>query len=485
MKRVFRSLSALTAFASVALVAPPGAGAATESPLALAPPVTEKVDAIVRQSTSAMPGSAPAVSVAIVEGARIVYARAGGLEDVAGKRAASTQTRFRIASVTKMFTAVSVMQLVEAGKIKLDDQLAAYLPDAPHAREVTIRQLLMHTSGIPNYGDAAFASGSVRTATTPAAIVASMAEKPLGFAPGTRYDYSNTGYVLLGMTIEKVSGSALAAYEREHIFAPAGMQDTTVGEPPAGAGTATGYMDAKATPAQSFDASWLYASGDIVSTASDVARFDVALMNGVLMRPQTFAMMRAHPVATDEPTAKYGLGLTEFPLAELTFIGHHGGVPGFEVDNELLPDQKFAIVVFGNAFDFSTAKLNGPVLAALFPQTSARAVAEQKKAALTVAAGEDPAITERFRVFFSALQRGRVDRAVVTSEMNAQLTAESLGGVAQQLAPLGTLEKLIFQSKAEQGLGTVFHYTGVFSKQTSPMTFSLDKSGKIAGAFLK
>jgi CubicO group peptidase (beta-lactamase class C family) len=244
-------------------------------------------------------------------------------------------------------------------------------------------------------------------------------------------------------------------------------------------------MDAKATPAQPFDASWLYASGDIVSTASDVARFDVALMNGVLLRPQTFAMMRAHPVATDEPTAKYGLGLTEFPLAELTFIGHHGGVPGFEVDNELLPDQKFAIVVFGNAFEFSTAKLNGPLLAALFPQTSARAVAEQKKAALTVAAGEDPAITERFRVFFSALQRGRVDRDAVTSEMNAQLTAESLGSVAQQLAPLGTLEKLIFQSKAEQGLGTVFHYTGVFSKQTAPMTFSLDKNGKIAGAFLK
>jgi D-alanyl-D-alanine carboxypeptidase len=484
MNRVAQSLFAVTAFASLA-IASPAARAATESPLSLASPVTEKVDAIVKQSTAGTPGSAPAVSVAIVEGGRIVYARAGGLEDVAGKRAATTRTRFRIASVTKMFTAVSVMQLVEAGQIKLDDPLAAYLPNAPHAREVTIRQLLMHTSGIPNFGDAAFASGSVRTATTPAAIVASMAQKPLGFTPGTRYDYSNTGYVLLGMAIEKITGSALAAYERDHIFAPAGMHDTTVGEPPAGPGTATGYMDAKAALAEPFDASWLYASGNIVSTPSDIARFDVALMNGVLVRPETFATMRAHPVATDEPTAKYGLGLTVFPLADLTFIGHHGGVPGFEVDNELLPDQKFAIVVFGNAFDFSTAKLNGPLLAALFPQTSARAVAEQKKAALTVAAGEDPAITERFRVFFSALQKGRVDRAAVTSVLNAQLTAENLGSVAEQLASLGTLEKLIFQSKAEQGGGTVFHYTGIFSKQTTPMTFSLDKSGKIAGAFLQ
>src|SRR5260370_17764488 len=244
-------------------------------------------------------------------------------------------------------------------------------------------------------------------------------------------------------------------------------------------------MDAKANPAQPFDASWLYASGDIVSTPSDVARLGGAVMDGVLLRPQAFALMGAHPIATDEPTAKYGLGLTAFPLADLTFIGHHGGVPGFEVDNELLPDQQFAIVVFGNAFDFSTAKLNGPLLAALFPQTSARAVAEQKKATLTVAAGEDPAITERFRVFFSALRRARVDRAAVTSEMNAQLTAESLGSVAEKLIALGTLEKLIFQSKAEQTLGTVFHYTGVFSKQTTPMTFSLDKNGKIAGMFLQ
>jgi D-alanyl-D-alanine carboxypeptidase len=459
--------------------------AAAESPAPIAPAVAAKLDAIVAASVSNTPGTAPAVSIAVVENGKLAYARAAGLEDVAAKRAATTRTRFRIASITKMFTAVCVLQLVDAGKLKLDDPLAAILPALPHAREVTIRQLLMHTSGIPNYGDAAFADGSVTHKTTPAAIVASMLRKPLEFAPGTKYAYSNTGYVLLGLVVEKLARTPLAAYETTHIFGPAGMRETGAGDPPPGPGIATGYADAEATPVPKYDASWLYADGDIISTAADVARFDIALMRGTLVRPQTFALMREHPVETPEAGARYGLGVSLFPLADLTFAGHHGGLPGFAADNEMLPDQGFAVVVFGNAFSFSTAKLTGPLLATLFPATSARAVAERQAEALVVAPGEDPAITERLRTFFTALQNGRVDRAAVSDQMNAQLTAENLGAVAAQLDVLGTLQTLVYRSKDDQLLGTVYHYTGVFSKQTTPMTFSIDKNDKIAGVFLQ
>jgi hypothetical protein len=208
-------------------------------------------------------------------------------------------------------------------------------------------------------------------------------------------------------------------------------------------------------------------------------------MNGVLITPASFAQMRAAPVATGEEGVKYGLGVTLFPLADQTFVGHHGGLPGFAADNEMLPAQHFAVVVCGSAFSFSTAGLNGPVLATLFPATSARAIAERKAAMLVPGAGEDPAETARFAAFFTALQQGRVDRSTVTDEMNAQLTAERLPDVAQQLAPLGTLQKLIFRGKVDQGVGIVFHYTAVFSQQTTPMTFSVDKNGKIAGVFLQ
>jgi CubicO group peptidase (beta-lactamase class C family) len=461
------------------------AGNAAEPAAAVAPTVAAKLDAAVAAGVGGAAGSAPADSVAIVEDGRIVYARAGGLEDVAAKRPATTATRFRIGSVTKMFTAVAVMQLVERGAMRLDDPIARYLPDAPHGREVTIRQLLMHSSGIPNYGDEAFNSGLVSTPTTPAAIVASMGGKPLAFTPGSRYAYSNTGYVLLGLAIESAAKMPLAAYERAHIFVPARMHDTTAGALATGPGNAIGYMDADGTPAPPYDPSWLFADGDIVSTPSDIARFDIALMNGKLLSSASFAQMRAAPIATDEEAVKYGLGVTLFPLADLSFVGHHGGLPGFEADNEMLPGQRFAVVVFGNAFSFSTAGLNGPLLATIFPASSARAVAERKAAMLVPGAGEDPAITARFFAFFSALQKGRVDRAGVTDEMNAQLTAERLPDLAQQLAPLGTLQNLIFHSKVDQGPGIVFHYTGVFSEQTTPMTFSLDRSDKIAGVFLQ
>ncbi len=460
-------------------------GSAAESAASIGSSVAAKLDSAVNAGAGGAAGSAPAVSVAIVEDGRIVYTRAAGLENVAEKRPATTATRFRVGSITKTFTAVAVMQLVERGAMRLDDPIANYVADAPHGKEVTIRQLLMHSSGIPNYGDEAFNSGLVSAATTPAAIVASMGGKPLAFPPGSRYAYSNTGYVLLGLAIERAAKMPLAAYERARIFGPAGMHDTTAGALPAEPGNAVGYMDADGTPAPPYDPSWLFADGDIVSTPSDIARFDIALMSGKLISPASFAQMRAAPIATDEEAVKYGLGVTLFPLADLSFVGHHGGLPGFEADNEMLPGQRFAVIVFGNAFSFSTAGLNGPLLATIFPVSSARAVAERKAAMLVPGAGEDPATTARFFAFFAALQKGRVDRTAVTDEMNAQLTAERLPDLAQQLAPLGTLQKLIFHNKVDQGPGIVFHYTGVFSDQTTPMTFSLDRNDKIAGVFLQ
>jgi CubicO group peptidase (beta-lactamase class C family) len=455
-----------------------------EAALAVDARLREKLTAIVAQG-AAPAGTAPGVSVAVVEHGEIAFTGAAGLADVAAGRKATPQTRFRVGSITKMFTAVSIMQLVERGALHLDDRLSLYVPDAPHAAEITIRELLMHTSGLPNYGDAAFDDGAVKTPTTPAAILASMAGHALDFAPGSKYAYSNTGYVALGQVIERVAKMPLADYERVHIFGPAGMHDTSAGILPADAGTARGYMDANATVVPPYDASWLYADGDIVSTATDLARFDIALMNGRLIAPATFAAMQASPVQTDMEGATYGLGTTMFALDDLTVVGHHGGLPGFEADNELIPAQKFAIVILGNAYTFKTSSELGPLLATFFPQTSARVAAAANAQLLVAGSGEDPALTERFRAFFVALQGGHVDRTAVTAQMNAALGAEQLSEIAQQLGALGSLQKLVFKSKDVHPQGTAYHYIGVFGAQTTPLTFSLDAAGKIAGVFLQ
>jgi hypothetical protein len=186
--------------------------------------------------------------------------------------------------------------------------------------------------------------------------------------------------------------------------------------------------------------------------------------------------MQAAPVKTDMEGATYGLGTTMFALDDLTLVGHHGGLPGFEADNELIPSEKFAVVILGNAYTFKTSSELGPLLATFFPQTSARVAATANAQLLVAGNGEDPALTERFRAFFVALQGGHVDRAAVT---------EQLSEVAQQLGALGTLQKLVFKSKDVHTEGTAYHYVGQFSTQTTPLTFTLDAAGKIAGVFLQ
>jgi D-alanyl-D-alanine carboxypeptidase len=480
MPRRFTIATALALVLGFAVAGAPPAGAAAPPPVDLTPAVAARLDAAVRAATGNVRGRAPAISVAVVEDGRIAYAHAFGVADLATNRAATPETRFRIASVTKMFTAVCVMQLVQGGRVRLDAPLGTYLPSAPHASEVTIRQLLMHTSGIWNYGDEAIRSGRVATPATPAEIVAYAADKPLGQVPGSAFAYSNTGYLLLGLVVEAVAHEPLAAYEREHVFTPAGMRETTSGDPPADAPLAVGYMDATGTPAPRSSLSWFYADGDIVSTASDVARFDVALMSGRLVSPATFAEMQSNAVAAPPlgPNVRYGLGVTLYPYGGVTLVEHHGGVPGFAAENFMLPESGFAAVVLGDAFDFPTSAISGPVLSELFPSLH-----PAPPVAATTGA-EDPAVTARLRAFLSQVANGHVDTSAMTPEMAAAMTPDAVSQLAAALAPLGELRSLTFRGQdTVQGLRR-HHYTAAFAGgRTLPLTLVLDANGKIAGFF--
>ncbi len=220
-----------------------------------------------------------------------------------------------------------------------------------------MRELLQHTSGLWNYGDYAFQTGLTATPTTPAAILAMAAGHPLTSAPGTKWAYSNTGYVVLGLIVERVSGKPLAQYEREDIFQPAGMMETTMGNPGGSVPIAAGYMSAAGTRGAAYDPSWLFACGDIVSTAADLARFDIALLDGRLLKPGTFAKMQSDVVAAE--SAMQGLGVSVISWRGLRFVGHHGGLPGYEAENETIPRQGVAWIVLSNAFNLRLAARTG------------------------------------------------------------------------------------------------------------------------------
>ena len=469
----------------LALACPAGSARAAPEPLPLTPELRAQVDALVARASGGEPGGAPAVAVALVAGGKLAYERAAGFADLAARIPATTQTRFRVGSITKMFTAVSVLQLAERHALALDDTLVRYLPWAPHAAAITLRQLLMHTSGLPNYLDEAFAADSVATAATPRALIETVAQRPLEFPPGTRYAYSNTGYVLLGLVVEAVAGEPLADYERTHVFGPARMRDTSVGAPPPEAPLALGYQDESGAAAQRFDPSWLYADGDAVSTAGDLARFDIALMNGVLLGPQALAQMQAESVATGEGDERYGLGLSLAPFGPLTLAGHHGGLPGFESDDELLLAKRSAIVVLSNAFTFRTSYLVSDLLAALFPAAFAATIAGVKAEIVEIAPGEDFAVTALLRRFLDGLRSGCSDGSELTAPLAAALQAPGSASAAARLAPLGELQSLVFRGRSERGDFSEYHYVGVFAAQRLPLTFVLDRNGKIAGLWIR
>lgn len=414
---------------------------------------------------------APSLSVAIVRDGQIVYDRAFG----AG---VTPQTAYEIGSVTKIFTAVCVMQLAQAGKLSVDDALAAYVPSFPNAAAITLRELLVHRSGVADDLPAAARAGLVYAPVTLQRLLAFAATLPPDFAPNADWNYSNTGYALLGAVVERVSGEPLAPYEREHIFAPAGMIHTWMGSAPPGA-LAPGeslQADAAAVPVRVWNPSWLFGAGDVVSTAGDLARFDIALMNGTLVSHATLAQMaKPESIATLVPGTRDGLGLFETPFGPLTFVGHHGGEPGYVADDEMLPVQGFAIVLLANA-QFDTAPLFTRIAARFYPRAAAFA-----KAYPPHTPDPDPASTARLLALTRRLARGAIDRAQFSARANAALTPALLASLPTQLAPLGRLESLEFATAFYDGGLHYLRYDMRFARRTSGLTLlvSLNARGKI------
>jgi CubicO group peptidase (beta-lactamase class C family) len=426
------------------------------------------------------------VAYALVWNGKLVGSGFAGARDMSKNAPVTADTLFRIGSATKMFTALAIMQLVERGRLSLDGPLATFWPDFPNAASITIRDLLMHRSGIANYLDAAVADGRSQSPTTPVQIINEAMKFPPGAAPGTRFSYSNTNYVLLGLIVERISGIPLHAYYRKYIFRPAGMSETFAGTVPSRSPVATGYLlsDGGTAPQTPGDVSWYYGCGDALSTAADMARFDIALMDGRLVRASTLSAMTASAQPSDDlgRGTRYGLGFTIFPFGDLVSVGHHGGLPGFEADDEMIIKDRFAIVALGNDYKFPTGVLVYTALKTAYPAQAATAAAQAASEALAAAAKAAP-LTNRFATFFASLLAGKVPADEMTDAFKGAMTASTVREIRQMFAANGTFERLQFVSDDEAEGYHRYHYTAVFSGGNQPLTFVLDSNGAIAGFF--
>lgn len=285
--------------------------------------------------------------VLVAHNGRPILRRAYGLANREWMVRNTVDTEFRIGSVTKQFTAAAIFQLIEAGKVRLDDPIKSYVEGLPPAwNVVTIRQLLNHTSGIPDFVQFnGFIRGPARLDLTPDQILALVRDEPLEFTPGSRFKYSNTGYALLGMVIERISGQSYADYMQHNIFRPLALTHTAFDDPseilPR---RASGYWlsDGVWKNARAFTPQAAYAGGGLRSNADDLLRFEEALHAGKLVSP---ASVRA--MFTDYGH-NYGFGSFVEKREGHRLWDHGGNLPGFSSAFEQYPDDGLVVIVLTN-----------------------------------------------------------------------------------------------------------------------------------------
>ncbi len=255
-------------------------------------------------------------------------------------------TKFRLGSLTKQFTAASILLLAERGKLALEDPIRKYMPDAPTAWDkITIFNLLTHTSGIPNF-TALPEYKSLQLVEAPVAkTIATVRDKPLDFAPGEKMSYSNSGYLVLGYVIERVTGASYEQFLTDNIFTPLGMKDSGYDSNTAIIPRrAAGYMPSAAGPVNAgfIHMSIPHAAGALYSTTEDLLRWEQSLFGGKLISAASLAKMTT-PFRND-----YAFGLTVQTVSGRKVIHHGGGIDGFNTFLAYYPDTKVTIAVLAN-----------------------------------------------------------------------------------------------------------------------------------------
>lgn len=296
----------------------------------------------------------PGVAALVAKDGRPILRKAYGMANVELGVPVRPEHVFRIGSTTKLFTASAVMMLVDEGKLALDAPVGRYLPDAPpHWDKITIAHLLSHTSGIPNLSmDSGYWRTTARLDHTLEELVAPVRSRPLDFAPGTKFSYNNTGYNLLGMLIEKVSGDDYFAFLDRRIIRPLGLKHTREGtDKQLIPGLVTGYRTGPA-PAWLLASSNLHAAGGLVSTVDDLAAFMLALQSGKLVSPAGVKRMNTGVVLPDGRKTGYGLGTWVRELNGKKLVGHGGYIMNFYSQLEMDIDSGIVAVTLHNGDRF-------------------------------------------------------------------------------------------------------------------------------------
>ena len=409
---------------------------------------------------------APSVSVAMVLDGKPAYAKAFGKADLASGRAADTNTRYAVGSVSKQFTAAALLLLQEEGKLSLDDTVAKYFPNFTRAREITIRQLLSHTSGYEDYAPQDYLIPEWTRPISPMGVLERWATKPLNFEPGTKWQYSNTNYVLAGQIFEKASGQGLVDFLKARIFGPLGM--ASAGDwPPANASDATAYTRYALGPPRPVGreaAGWYFAAGELAMTPSDLAKWDTAFLEHRILSERSYEEFTREVRLNNGDYTHYALGLSLGDLNGVPSISHGGEVSGFLSSNAVYPTRRAAVVVLSNEDGVT-------LVSGLARQIATLTLLPER----TEPSEKD---TARVEAVLAGLQKGRIDRALFTANANSYFSTTALADCAKSLGALGKLKKVTASGENLRGGMTHRTYRAEFAKKTVTLNIYLLPDGK-------
>lgn len=438
------SLAVILAIASVSSF--------SQAPTTIAPDLRQKIDKAAQDVLTHT--GVPSASVAIVKDGAIAYVQAYGSARLNPRTPVRPDMRYSIGSISKQFTAAAILLLQEDGKLSLDDKVAKYVQNLTRGNEVSIRQLLSHTSGYQDYWPQDYVPPFMLQPITAEKILDLWARKPLDFDPGTRWQYSNTNYVIAGVIIEKVSGMPLLQFLQKRVFAPLGMKSVmNIDQDKLGDTDATGYMRYALGPprvAPKEGKGWLFAAGELAMPADDLARWDVSVITQKLLKPDSYRQFETEVLLQNGLGTQYGLGIDVLIQSDRRSLAHGGEVSGFTAQNIVFPDDRVAVVVLTN-------------------QDAARAAGEISRQICTLLFNnEGPAAmakNDQARKIFESLQHGTIDRSLFTENANSYFNQQALQDFASSLAPLGPPQEFIQTRQALRGGMTLRVYELKFVKQ--------------------
>ncbi|MGA8090205.1 MAG: serine hydrolase [Terracidiphilus sp.] len=299
-------------------------------------------------------------TVLVVDGDQVLLDKGYGMASLEWQVPNVPEAKFRLGSLTKQFTATLVLLLQQDGKLSINDPVSKYLPDAPPAwAKITLANLLGHTSGIPSFtGLKEFPTWSMNP-HTPAEEIALFRDKPLDFEPGSKFDYSNSNFIVLGVVIEKVSGKKYADLLRERIFEPLGMKDSGLDSdelvlPKRAEGYRPGPHGIEIARSESMSIPW--SAGSIYSTTGDLLKWEHGLFGGKILNAESLKLM------TTPGKGDYGLGVFIQNRDGIRIVSHGGGIEGFNTHLAYAPEKQIAVVVLSNVNGGAPGTMGGQLM---------------------------------------------------------------------------------------------------------------------------